>query len=124
LEIKHFKDEEFYCPCCNLHAMDEVFTKRLDIARGYARVPFVLTSAYRCANYQEVLRTHGKQTAIGVSPHEKGMAVDIGWTNETRYKILDSLRKVGFTRFGFDEDYVHVDMDTERKQKYIWYYLH
>lgn len=104
--------------------MHKVFVKRLNIAREWAGVKFVLNSAWRCAQYQNLLREHDYQTAEGVSPHEKGLAVDIRCTNETRYAILKSLMDAGFTRFGFGRSFIHVDMDMERKQKHAWYYLH
>lgn len=104
--------------------MDKDFLTRLDRAREYAGVPFHITSGFRCDDYQNILTEQGYQTAKGTSPHQKGVAVDIAWNNESRYQILDSLRKVDFTRFGFAKNYVHVDADVERRKEYIWYYLH
>jgi len=114
---RYFTVQEFVCPCCNDQAMSRIFIARLDQARGLAGVPFVLTSAWRC--YQHNLDVGGKET----SSHLFGLAVDIAVTNSRdRYKIVNALLNVGFTRIGIGKDFIHVDMDNTKDAEVIWLY--
>jgi uncharacterized protein YcbK (DUF882 family) len=105
--------------------MDKKFLKRLDKARGFAGVPFKITSGYRCQEYQRELKRRGFETANGVSPHELGVAVDIACPDgEARFKILFACYKAGITRFGIGKSFIHADMDKGRRQLYVWVYKH
>jgi len=104
--------------------MDKSFLESLESAQKIFGNKFRFTSGYRCGEYQKVLRNNGYPTAVGVSPHQKGVAVDITCSNTTRYKILRSLMDSGFNRFGIARSYIHADKDKERTQNYMWYYLH
>ena len=55
--------------------------------------------------------------------HKKGLAADISVRDSrSRYIVLNSLLLVGFKRFGIADTFIHVDLDTERKQNIIWTY--
>ena len=115
--IKHFKPEEFACPCCGRIDMDLKFLVRLDWARSIADVPFRITSGFRCPK-------HNKE--IGGRPnssHLRGLAADIACSNsEERYKIINALIMVGFKRIGIADSFIHVDYDLTKPQEVIWVY--
>ena len=55
-EVKHFKQEEFTCKCgCGFNNINDELVLLLDIARGLAKVPFSINSAYRCEKHNRLL---------------------------------------------------------------------
>jgi len=106
---KYFREIEY--------KMDKDFLAKLDEAREYARLPFVINSAYRSLEHNE---------KIGGSPnssHIKGLAVDIKTTDSrTRYRVLEALISVGFNRIGIADTFIHVDDDKDKSSKVIWTY--
>ena len=119
----HFKGKEFFCPCteCSLNFddMDEDFIRDLDLARGYAHVPFHLTSSIRCAKHNLRPETGGTKT----SSHLKGLAVDIACPSSYyRYRIIYGLRRAGFDRIGIGNNFIHVDKDMDKPRELMWTY--
>lgn len=116
----HFKESEFYCRCgCGLcfEYMDEDVPRDLDRARGYAGVPFVLTSSIRCKKHN--LKEGGSET----SSHLPGYAADIECLSSyARYRILHGLKKAGFTRIGIGPGFIHADKDPDKPKELIWLY--
>ena len=105
---KYFKEIE--------ENMNKDFLFVLDEAREFAGIPFVINSAYRSPN-------HPLSVKNPTSSHIKGLAVDIKATdNETRFKIVEALVSVGFTRIGIADTFIHVDLDFEKRQNIIWTY--
>ena len=106
---KYFKNNEYM--------MNEEFLCKLDEAREYANIPFIINSAYRSVE---------KNKAVGGKPnssHLKGLAVDIKANDSrTRGLILQALRAVGFTRIGIAKNFIHVDMDYSKSQNVTWLY--
>ena len=105
---KYFKEVEY--------KMDVDFLVKLDKAREFAKVPFVINSAYRSPEHKESIKNP-------TSSHIKGLAVDIKATDSrTRYKVLNALMHVGFNRIGIADTFIHVDDDKDKSQKVIWTY--
>ena len=105
---KYFKEIE--------QNMDEDFLSKLDEAREFAGIPFSINSAYRSPTHPESIKNP-------TSSHIKGLAVDIKATDsKTRFKILEALLSVGFTRIGIADTFIHVDMDYDKSQEVIWTY--
>jgi zinc D-Ala-D-Ala carboxypeptidase len=105
---KYFKEVEY--------KMDTDFLAKLDKAREFAKVPFVINSAYRSPEHAESIKNP-------TSSHIKGLAVDIKATDSrTRYKVLNSLMHVGFNRIGIADTFIHVDDDKDKSQQVIWTY--
>ena len=105
---KYFKEVEY--------KMDVDFLIKLDKAREFAKVPFVINSAYRSPEHAESIKNP-------TSSHIKGLAVDIKATDSrTRYKVLNALMHVGFNRIGIADTFIHVDDDKDKEQKVIWTY--
>jgi len=105
---KYFKEVEY--------KMDVDFLVKLDKAREFAKVPFVINSAYRSLEHKESIKNP-------TSSHIKGLAVDIKATDSrTRYKVLNALMHVGFNRIGIADTFIHVDDDKDKSQQVIWTY--
>jgi hypothetical protein len=105
---KYFKEVEY--------KMDVDFLVKLDKAREFAKVPFVINSAYRSPEHPESIKNP-------TSSHIKGLAVDIKATDSrTRYKVLNALMHVGFNRIGIADTFIHVDDDKDKSQQVIWTY--
>ena len=96
--------------------MNVDFLNKLDEAREYAGIPFAINSAYRSP-------THPLSIKNPTSSHIKGLAVDISVKDSTtRFKVLDALIAVGFTRIGIANSFIHVDLDFDKSQGVIWTY--
>lgn len=99
--------------------MDEDFVARLDLARGIAKYPFVLTSAVRCPKYNASDEVGGSET----SSHPLGFAGDIeAEDSHARFKIIHGLIKAGFNRIGIGRKFIHVDSDPNKSKNVIWLY--
>ena len=96
--------------------MNKNFLFVLDEAREFAGIPFVINSAYRSPTHPESIKNP-------TSSHIKGLAVDIKATDSTtRFKIVEALISVGFTRIGIADTFIHVDLDFDKTQDVIWTY--
>lgn len=106
---KYFKKIEYN--------MNEDFLAKLDKAREFANIPFIINSAYRSP--EQNARVGGKPN----SSHLRGLAVDIRANDSsTRYIVLNALVKVGFNRIGIASSFIHVDDDKEKANNVIWTY--
>ncbi|MCP4673401.1 MAG: peptidase M15 [Desulfobacula sp.] len=119
----HFKESEFNCPCseCSLdfEDMDEDFVMDLDRARGYAEVPFNLTSSIRCMKHNLKKSVGGSKT----SSHPKGYAADISAASSyEKFRIFHGLKKAGFNRIGIGKDFIHGDKDPDKPKELLWVY--
>lgn len=111
------RDFDTASPRCSIEDMDSSFMHKLDLAREYSLVPYIVNSGYRTLEHET------KKDRDGTSSHTKGIAVDLKAENSrTRFLILQGLLKAGFTRIGVGSDFVHVDGDTEKDQQVIWHY--
>jgi len=97
--------------------MDESFLLKLDEAREYAGIPFIINSAYRSPEQ------NAKVGGVSNSSHIKGLAVDISAKDSRqRFLILDALIAVGFNRIGIANTFIHVDLDFDKSEDVIWTY--
>ena len=105
---KYFKDIK--------ENMNVDFLAKLDEAREYANIPFIINSAYRGPEHPLSIKNP-------TSSHIKGLAVDISVKDSrTRFLILDALLAVGFNRIGIADTFIHVDSDIDKSQNVIWTY--
>ena len=96
--------------------MNVDFLAKLDEAREYANIPFIINSAYRSPEHKESIKSP-------TSSHIKGLAVDISANDSRqRFLILDALIAVGFNRIGIAGTFIHVDLDLDKSQNVIWTY--
>ena len=117
-EFNYFRAKEFECKCgCGMSKMYHEFMRKLEIARGIAKTPFVINSGFRCYNHNENIG--GSQT----SSHPQRVAADIASTHDSlRWVIVEALKKAGFTRIGCKKTFIHVDDDIHKTQKVMWIY--
>lgn len=119
--LTYFRASEFDCQCgrCvgGAEHMDIPLLLMLDHAREHAGVPFVITSAYRCAAHN---RSVGGVTN---SAHTRGLAVDIATlTSRARFEVLRALLAQGAQRVGIGSTFVHVDVDETKPRRVAWDY--
>tara|TARA_R100001463_G_scaffold3547_2_gene14317 strand:+ start:1788 stop:2141 length:354 start_codon:yes stop_codon:yes gene_type:complete len=117
MTLKYFKRKEFTCKCgCNHNNINPELLEMLDEARKMAKLPFVISSGYRCENHPESKKNP-------TSSHIKGLAVDIKCSDsKSRAIILDALGFVGFKRFGLHDSFIHADIDESKANPVIWLY--
>lgn len=124
-EIKYFKMSEFDSPDLEGSGekfMNMDFVRLLDEARELAGVPFKITSGYRTEEYNVSLKKRGFK-ASPTSAHMRGLAADISTPDsETRFKVVESLIRLGARRIGVGKTFVHVDTDSKKSQKVMWHY--
>lgn len=115
--LRYFIPEEFQCTCgCGKDVVDEL-KELLDRTRGLAGIPIFINSGARCIQQNE--KVGGSKT----SSHTKGLAADIRTKNSNeRYKVLDALLSIGFTRIGIADSFIHIDIDTQKPQNVLWTY--
>ena len=115
--LKHFRLEEFACPCCGMAQMDGNFLLMIDQAREIAGVPFTITSGYRCEKHNRAVG------GVASSSHLTGKAADISTAGSgDRFAIVDAAMGVGFNRMGMRKDFIHVDNDCSKAQCKLWLY--
>jgi hypothetical protein len=115
--VKHFKIDEFKCPCCGKAEMSEKHLEMIDKARDLADVPFVITSGYRCPEHNA--EVGGKAN----SEHVTGEGSDIKAVgSRERFKIIDGLIAAGFTRIGIGADFIHAGSDETKSPDVCWTY--
>lgn len=119
-----FHSVEFRCRCSNVDCtetkIDPLLLDRLDLLRKELNQAVTILGAFRCAKHQQALRAQGKQTAVGVSQHELGRAVDLMSEGKTTDELEDAAVKAGFKSIGLARGWIHVDLrdDKERRWKY------
>lgn len=115
----YFNEKEFLActPSCRYDQINEGSLARLDLCRGLAKTPFVLSSAYRSREYELSKGRSGK------GAHTEGRAFDIRCDSSAiRFRIVASALEVGFTRIGIGKTFVHLDDSPNLSQKVIWLY--
>jgi len=98
--------------------------QRLDRLRERLAFPFLISSAYRCADRNEIVSTTGRD-----GPHTTGRAVDIFVMGESAYLVNKFAPHFGFTGIGMKQHgkdrFYHLD-DLEatetRPRPWIWSY--
>jgi uncharacterized protein YcbK (DUF882 family) len=114
-DIKYFTDVEFECPCCHRYLISQQLVSNLDSIRKHLDEPIIITSGYRCIKHN--MDVGGSPT----SSHRIGLAVDIACTSSSyRYRLIKALLAVGINRMKIGGRFIHVDIDTGKKQNVIW----
>jgi zinc D-Ala-D-Ala carboxypeptidase len=103
---EHFTRAELECRCgCGAMNLKPQLLKGLDRLRKAYGAPLVITSGYRCNNYNQKIK--GSKN----SQHCQGLAIDIGITESLkRYEIVRLAYALGFKGIGVDRAFIHLDM--------------
>jgi len=117
--IEHFSESEFTCHCgCGETAMEESFVRKLDNVRHDLGFPFVISSGYRCPEYNNQVSSTGLD-----GPHTTGKAADIVISGRNARRLLTAASQVfggiGISQKGeWARRFIHVDdLDTR-----VWTY--
>ena len=120
----HFSKSELECKCgCGEASMSPDFLKRLERVRIAFGRPMIISSGYRCPDYNFEIGS-GK-----LSPHTEGRAVDVAVRGGDALKLVDVGIYCGMTGFGISQKgesrFIHLD-DADaikgRPRKWIWSY--
>lgn len=124
---KYFTDREFKCRCgqCDgSNHMDDDLVMRLDDLREAHGKPIILSSAYRCPEYNNRVSSTGLD-----GPHTTGKAVDIAVYGQDAHRIVKIAMRLGFTGVGikqrgsFKGRFIHLDiMPMGDLRPRIWSY--
>ena len=102
--------------------MDGTTLNRFNLARELAGIPFYPTSAARTREHELAMGRPGTSSHV-FDETKKAKAMDIACNNSRdRYKMVTALLKVGFTRIGIAESFIHADDDENKAQEVIWTY--
>lgn len=129
--FKNFSEAEFacrghalgLCSCGGRADMQDSFMDRLQQLRnGYAR-PMMVTSGFRCPNYNERISTTGR-----TGPHTTGRACDIAVSGENTYHLMGcayalDMRGIGLKQHGPHAGrFMHLDDLGGRTRPGCWTY--
>lgn len=118
-----FSKEEFKCPHCGECHMDDAFMDKLQNIRSKVGIPFIVTSGYRCPEYNDKISTTGRN-----GPHTTGKAVDISIGPAHTYQVLKMALSEGFTGIGIhqtgpsNERFLHLDTLVTNPRPNVWTY--
>jgi zinc D-Ala-D-Ala carboxypeptidase len=111
-------DPMLACPCCGRRGMDDMFLCELDELRELMGIPLIVSSGYRCAEYNK--KRGFTQT------HASGKAVDIQISNPNAHRLVKYAFNLGFLGIGWNQKGPHnkrfVHLDKARKTPTIWSY--
>ena len=112
----HFQSDEFWCSCgCgnegpNGNKVSQPLVLKLEIVRTAINKPMKINSGIRCLEYN---RSIGSSDT---SSHIKCIAADISCTQMSyRHLLMSHLPKL-FDRIGIHKDFIHVDIDTDKRK--------
>lgn len=114
----HFTKAETACRCgCASNDMSLEFMDWLEQVRVLARIPFFLTSAFRCQAHN---------VAVGGVPnsaHVRGTAVDIHVNGGgQRHIIIKAAMELGVYGVGVATGFIHLDRDLVLPRPGLWGY--
>ncbi len=114
---KNFNLNEFKCKCgCNENKINHDLVIRLQLARDISKIPYIITSGYRCEKHNKNIG------GVKNSTHILGLASDIKFKNNHElFLIVKGLIMVGFLRILIypKRKFIHVDIANDRVNKII-----
>ncbi len=93
-----FAKDELQCRHCKKIVVVEEFMDRLQSLRMEYGKPMIIVSGYRCPTHNQAVSSTGPN-----GPHTTGRAVDISVDGRDTYKLLDLVKKHGFTGIGIKQ---------------------
>ncbi len=118
-----FSDNELRCKCgCNRNDIDPGFMDKLVVIRKAVGFPMILSSAYRCPEYNRKVSSTGPD-----GPHTKG-AVDVLVFGSKAYAVMAAAFRHGMTGIGVSQKgthakrFIHLDDLTTPPRPWPWSY--
>ena len=107
---KHFDSKEFDCQCgCGSGNIMQNLVLKLEEVRVAIDRPMKINSGIRCLDHN---RSIGSSDT---SSHIKGIAADIGCTQMSdRLQLMSEFVK-HFKRIGIHKEFIHVDIDVDKR---------
>ncbi len=120
----NFSEKEMSCKHCGIQDMKIDFMNSLQELRRLFGKPLVISSAYRCPEYNNKISSSGLK-----GPHTTGKAVDILIFGKEAYNLLNLAIDLGFTGIGVNQKgnikqrFIHLDtINDELIRPNIWSY--
>lgn len=106
----NFSRSEMVCSCgCGRADMEPEFMRRLQRLRSHYNRPMVITSGYRCPDYNARVGTTGRD-----GPHTTGKAVDVAVRGADARDLASMAMTYGFTGIGVQQKgegrFLHLDL--------------
>ena len=120
-DYKYFKLSEFDSPDLPDSGinMSHDFMLMLVKAREIAKIPFTITSGYRTKEHNKKIGGVENSSHTTIPCVACDIYVDNG---KNRYIILNALIQAGFRRIGIADNFVHIDIDSNKTSNLIWTY--
>lgn len=120
-ENGHFTSKEFECKCgCGLDKVDPSFLWKLNQARDYAGVAFIVNSGCRCEAHNKAEGGSERSDHLGLPACE---GADIKAENsDIRFRIISAALSAGFRRIGVAKSFIHLGNRDNNPQNVIWVY--
>lgn len=119
----HFSVGELRCPHCGAMHMNRRFMEVIELIREDYGKPMVVTSAYRCPEYNDEISNTGLN-----GPHTTGRAMDIhvygaDALNLLHWSMYHGITGVGVNQTGnYEKRFVHLDQIENEHRPWIWTY--
>ena len=115
--MKYFKDTDFLCKCgCGTTCTDEL-KQKLDNAREYAGIPFIINSPARCAKHNASVGGAKASRHLPMVKDKDGKmksdATDIrALDGKSKFLVVKGMIQAGFKGIGinFTKGFVHGDL--------------
>lgn len=124
LKWQWFDLKDFACHCgCEQNHMAPDFVNKLDSLRTHLGFPLIVSSGYRCPEYNNLVSSTGLY-----GPHTTGRAVDFLVNGEKALRLLQIAANRAFTGIGinqkgnFNTRFIHLDDISQGQRPWIWTY--
>ena len=119
----YFSEEEMSCKCgqCSVHMSDTFMERLIKLRKAYNK-PMIITSGYRCHDYNAQIG--GAEN----SAHTLGHAVDVSVRGADAYRLVYLAMNMGFTGVGVSQKgtsarFIHLDdMQDDIRRPRVWSY--
>ena len=119
---KYFNTSEFTCKCshpeCKSQKISVDLIGRLTKVREELNKPLIITSGFRCSQYQKDLAQSGANTVVAkLSQHELGNAADVVPVNCDIPKF-QSICEKQFKAIGVAKTFLHLDKRDDKIRRW------
>lgn len=120
----YFSTKEMACRCsfpdCKKQRISKVLIEKLGTIRKEIKQPLIVTSAYRCVQYQAFLRSAGVSTVVAqLSQHELGNAVDVV-PKDGKLVGFEEVCANQFEAIGIAKNFLHLDLRIGKKRRWAY----